>query len=415
MALNDTKQVRYNDPTDLNGAGKVLSDIDKGSGGRQIRTEYWHKKALIEAAKENIFGQLSDTTHMPKHFGKKIVMYHYLPLLSEENVNDQGIDATGATIADGNLYGSSRDVTTIGGKIPSLGETGGRANRVGFSRKTIEGTIEKVGFFTEWSKEAMTFDSDDELYGHLSREMVIAANQIQDDMTQMALLNGAGTVRYAGAATQDSEVTGEGASISEVSYADLQKLGLDLDNLRVPRKTKAITGSRLVDTKIIEAARYMYCGSEMVPTLTRMADHFGNPAYVTIEHYAYSTGKNGLAINGEIGKVAGFRIIQAETMMKWEGAGATATGANAGYAETGGKYDIFPMLVVGDGSFSNIGFSTDGKDTKFKIKYSMPGDDISYSQADPYGEIGFMSIKFFAGTLIFRPERIATLKTVARA
>ena len=415
MALNDTKQVRYNDPTNRSGAGIKPSDIDKGSGGRQFNTEFWHKKALIETAKETFFGQLSDTTNMPKHFGKKIVMYHYLPLLSDQNINDQGIDANGASIKNGNLYGSSRDVTSISGKIPHIGETGGRANRVGFSRKTLEATMEKIGFFTEFSKEALDFDSDAELYGHLSREMIIGANKIQEDLLQMDLLHGAGTVRYAGAATQRSEITGEGAHVSEVSYDDLQKLALDCDRNLVPRKTKIIAGSRLVDTKVIEACRVMYCGSEMFPTLTRLADHFGNPAFVAIEHYAYSTGKTGTALNGEIGKVAGFRIVQNPEMMVFEGEGATATGANAGYMETNGKYNVYPMLVIGDGSFSNIGFATDGKSTKFKIKYSQPGDDISYSANDPFGEIGFISIKFWYGTLIFRPERISRLETVARA
>ena len=60
MALNDNKQIRYNDP-----ANGVKSDVDKGTGGRQINTEFWHKKSLIEAAKETYFGALADTTSMP--------------------------------------------------------------------------------------------------------------------------------------------------------------------------------------------------------------------------------------------------------------------------------------------------------------------------------------------------------------
>jgi N4-gp56 family major capsid protein len=33
-----------------------------------------------------------------KHFGKEIKVYHYIPLLDDRNINDQGIDATGVTI-----------------------------------------------------------------------------------------------------------------------------------------------------------------------------------------------------------------------------------------------------------------------------------------------------------------------------
>ncbi|AUR97282.1 major capsid protein [Vibrio phage 1.238.A._10N.261.52.F10] len=410
MALNDTTQIRYNDP-----AGGTNSDIDAGSGGRQINTEYWHKKALVEEAKETYFGQLSDTKNMPKHMGKKLSMYHYLPILSDENVNDQGIDASGATITDGNLYGSSKDVTTISGKIPLLGETGGRANRIGASRKVIEAEMTKIGFFTEFSKDALDFDTDNELYGHLSGEVIKAANELQEDLIQMDLLNGAGVVKFAGVATQTSEITGEGSEVSEVTYDDLQRLAKDMFDNRTPKQTKVIVGSRLVDTRVVNSAMYMYVGSDMVATLSRMTDHHGNPAFVGVEHYAHSGVAGVNSINGEIGKVGEFRIVQVPEMQKWEGAGAAETGANAGYQATGAKYDVFPMLVVGAGSFSTIGFQTDGKSTKFKIKHSFPGDDVSYGAHDPFGEIGFMSIKFWYGTLIMRPERLGLVKTVARA
>ena len=45
--------------------------------------------------KEQYFTPLADVTHMPKHMGKKIKIYHYLPLLDDRNVNDEGLDAGG--------------------------------------------------------------------------------------------------------------------------------------------------------------------------------------------------------------------------------------------------------------------------------------------------------------------------------
>ena len=65
--------------------------------GPQIRIDYFWKKALVEAAKEQYFGQLADVVSMPKHMGKTIKKYHYLPILDDENVNDQGIDAYGVS------------------------------------------------------------------------------------------------------------------------------------------------------------------------------------------------------------------------------------------------------------------------------------------------------------------------------
>jgi N4-gp56 family major capsid protein len=98
-------------------------------------------------------------------------------------------------------------------------------------------------------------------------------------------------------------------------------------------------------------------------------------------------------------------------MMKWEGAGADSS-ANATHFATGDKFDVFPMLVVGDSSFSTIGFQTDGKTVKFKIKHSKPGTPESYAN-DPYGETGFMSVKWYYGFLLERGERIALVKTSA--
>ncbi len=82
--------------------------------GSQINTVYYQKKALIELVKEQYFSQLADVTAMPKNMGKKIKRYHYLPLLDDANVNDQGIDAAGATIANLQSTASNSGPTFIG-------------------------------------------------------------------------------------------------------------------------------------------------------------------------------------------------------------------------------------------------------------------------------------------------------------
>jgi N4-gp56 family major capsid protein len=72
---------------------------DASTVGPQIVNDFYKKKALIEIRKEQYFSQLADVTAMPKNMGKKIKLYHYLPLLDDANINDQGIDAAGVTIA----------------------------------------------------------------------------------------------------------------------------------------------------------------------------------------------------------------------------------------------------------------------------------------------------------------------------
>lgn len=477
---------QYNDPV-----GGTPSTI-----GTQFRTDYYEKKALIEIRKEQYFSPLADVTNMPKHFGKKIKRFHYLPIMDDANINDQGIDALGATTTrsvtiviqnpdltstgngfvwsyaegegaddaaalaaaklvandkfkelgvfdtdyattkaalegltpawvidettavpvQGNLYGSSKDVGAITAKMPTLSEEGGRKNRVGFTRIDLEGNLEKYGFFYDYTKESMDFDTDAELKMHCTRELLNAGNEVTEDLIQKDLLNSAGVVYYGGDATTTEEISGETGSESLITYEDLMKLEINLDNNRCPKQTKVITGSRMVDTRVINGARFMYIGSELIPMIRRMEDLFGNQAFISVEHYAAAgTGIVGSpnTINGEIGAVGGFRVVVVPEMMHWAGAGASVS-TNAGYRETGGSYDVYPMLVVGDASFTTIGFQTDGKSVKFKIKHITPESESSYDiYNDPFGEKGMSSLKFYYGFMVLRPERIALAKSVA--
>lgn len=491
---------------------QIYGNGTNSSVGSQISTDMYYKKALIEAAKESYFGQLANVRAMPKNMGKTIKQYHYLPILDDRNINDQGIDANGvstatngaiasytikatapaaqggmdyyfrgqdsnatfatalaaakveaegkvrsyllqlgyndddvadpetyaelttAAIADGwtftvvdagtlpdygNLYGSSKDVGTISAKIPTLSETGGRVNRVGMKRIELEGTLSKFGFYDEYTKESLDFDTDAELEMHMINEMVKAANELTEDQLQIDLLNAAGVVRFTGDAISVDTLQG-GTTLGAadtVTYDDLVKLSIELDNNRTPKQTTIITGSRMVDTKVVNAARYIYIGSELLPTVMRMTDYHGNKAFIPVAQYADA----GNVARGEVGAVDNFRFIVVPEMMKWAGAGATVPAADvdadlfyfSATDATTMKYDVFPMLVIGEGSFTTIGFQTDGKGVKFSIKHSKPESDIAYSSDNPYGELGFMSIKWYYGFMALRSERIALIKTVA--
>lgn len=401
--------LNYNAPADGS-----KSSIDSANSD-QMNTFFWLKKALIESRKEQYFMPLSSTVNLPKHFGKTIKSYHYMPLLDDRNINDQGIDANGASIVDGNLYGSSKDIGTITGKLPLLSENGGRVNRVGFTRLEIEGSIHKFGFFYEFTQESLDFDSDDGLKDHLARELMNGAVQLTEAVLQKDLLAAAGVTLYAGVATSDDEITGEeigGADASIVSYANFVRLDQILNDNRTPRQTKVITGSRNIDTRTISGARVMYVGSEMVPLLKRMTDYFGNPAFIAVQHYADA----GTVLNGEIGTIDAFRIVVVPEMLHWAGAGAEVSGTNPGYRTSmvgnAEHYDVFPLFVVGSEAFKTIGFQTDGKSVKFSVTTKMPGRETA-DRNEPFGETGFSSIKWYYGVLIERPERLGLIKSVA--
>lgn len=393
----------------------------EGAGSSQMNTFFWLKKAIIEARKDQYFMPMSSTIDLPKHYGKEVRVYQWIPLLDDRNVNDQGIDANGVTIANGNLYGSSRDVGTITNKLPALSENGGRVNRVGFQRLQRKGSIHQFGFFYEFTKESLDFDSEDNVKDHLSRELMNGAVQLTEAVLQKDLLSAAGTVLFAGAATSDATITGEvkpavpGVSpeipASVVSYRNLMRLDKILTDNRTPKTTTIISGSRNIDTRVISGGRVMFVSSELAAVLKGMRDLFGNKAFIEPQHYADA----GTLMNGEIGSIDAFRFIQVPEMLHWAGAGAVVVD-NPGYHSTtvGGqeRYDVYPMLVVGDDSFQTIGFQTDGKTVKFSVITKMPGNETA-DRNDPYGLTGFSSIRWYYGILVKRPERIALIKTVA--
>ena len=145
----------YKDP-----AGGTPSDI-----GSQLRTDHYQKKALIEAAKETYFGQMADTTSMPKNMGKTIKRYHYLPLLDDANINDQGIDANGVTgfvestivvhlPNNGELVGPATD------PVVGNGADAGRSLAVGEGNNATNAYIAAELRATDLIKEGGFWDTD---------------------------------------------------------------------------------------------------------------------------------------------------------------------------------------------------------------------------------------------------------------
>ena len=422
---------------------QVYGDGTNSTIGAQARTDFYFKKALIKVRDIQYFMPLADVRAMPKHHGKTIKQDVYQPLLDDLNSNDQGLDAggliitkakflafnkagvavtggtgfiaanaitagfyassanalaaTGAAVAvqtSGNIYGSSKDVGAIANRLPALTENGGRVNRVGFTRTQITGSLIKQGFFTEYTQESLDFDSDSELMSHITEEMLVGATEMTEAQLQKDLINTAtasGTVQYPGTVTTKATV----AAVAD--YDDLMTLSIALDNNKTPRQTKMITGSRMTDTKTIMGGRVMYIGPDLIPLVRKMKGIDTGSAvgsgFISVEKYADAA----TILNGEIGSVDQFRIVVVPEMLTSEGGGASGV-------------DIYPMLVVGDGAFTTIGFQTDGKSLKFTTTHKKPGKETA-DVNDPYGEKGFYSIKWYYGFMALRPERLGIIWT----
>lgn len=381
----------------------IYNNGNQTLGANQIVTSAYERKALVEAVQESYFGQLADVKNMPKNSGTAIKQYRYIPVIDDRNVNEMGLDAKGVKYANGNLYGSTTDIGKITDKFPVLGELGGRVNRVGMTRIELVSNLAKFGMFYEYSADLERFDTDEEILTHLNRELMNASVKVYEDKLQLDLLLNAGLTKFTGTATTVDQL---GAGM-ELKYDDLVKLGIDLDKNRTPKQTKIITGTRNIDTKTIPDCRVAYCGSELIPTLEAMKDYHNNPAFIPAHQYASGT----TLLKGEVGRIAGFRIVVVPHMMKWAGKGATVTDQT--YHKTNDKYDVLPFLVVGDEAFTTIGFQTDGKSQKYHTIYRKAGEENA-SHSDPYGETGFSSIKWWYGFMPQFIERIAVIKCVAK-
>ena len=403
----------YNDP-----AGYRTGTATPSTIGPQLVDFMFIKKALAEQAKEIVFSNMSSTIEIPKHTGTAIKRYVDVLMLDDKNINDQGIDAAGQTgqlskNPNGNLYGSSRDIGVIADRLPALGEQGGRVNRVGFKRLTIQGTMQKYGFFYEFTQDALNFDTQADLLQNMSREAVRGATQLQEAMLQKDLLDNCGTVYVPGTGFADWDTdttTSLKASVDDSAiptYKDFMKFKLMLDDLRVPGSTSMFTGTRYIDTKTIPSARFAFISNALLPMLEQVKDFNNQPAWVPVEQYA----AGGYTHPKEVGKIGNFRFIVVPEALYWGGAGA-APAQNSIHRATNNKLDVYPILVIGEDAFTTIGFQTNGRDGKIKVMTKMPGLETA-SFDDPYGSRGFTSMQWWYGFLAQRPERLACMYTVA--
>lgn len=403
----------YNDP-----AGYRTGTATPSTIGPQLVDFMFIKKALAEQAKEIVFSNMSSTIEIPKHTGTAIKRYVDVLMLDDKNINDQGIDAAGQTgqlskNPNGNLYGSSRDIGVIADRLPALGEQGGRVNRVGFKRLTIQGTMQKYGFFYEFTQDALNFDTQADLLQNMSREAVRGATQLQEAMLQKDLLDNCGTVYVPGTGFADWDTdttTSLKASVDDSAiptYKDFMKFKLMLDDLRVPGSTSMFTGTRYIDTKTIPSARFAFISNALLPMLEQIKDFNNQPAWVPVEQYA----AGGYTHPKEVGKIGNFRFVVVPEALYWGGAGA-APAQNSIHRATSNKLDVYPILVIGEDAFTTIGFQTNGRDGKIKVMTKMPGLETA-SFDDPYGSRGFTSMQWWYGFLAQRPERLACMYTVA--
>ena len=425
-----------------------------GAIGTQLNDKFWSKVAVKESKTQKMFSQMGNKLTQPKHYGDTIKKYHELPIIHPANINDQGIDGNGVSLTagtfyaydangvstnsdvgygtlvlakaaagstgsvktgNGNFYGGSKDLSVQNGAFPALREIGGRVNAVGMKREVIEAKVEEFGHAIPFTKKSLEMDTEVGLKKRYAMGVGEAYGTLRESQIRNGLIGfAADNVARAGGAISD--VTMDETSV--VTYTTFRNLDKALKDARVPRDTKLIDGSTKVGTTTVAAARYIYVGAEMVPTLEDMVINVGGVSKQVWNDVADYAGANGNIAEGEIGKIGGFRFIEVEEMPAYVGVGSDITDGTdadsdgiedtgAGFYETNGKFDVFPMLFVGTDSFATVGFEGDAA----RVATAMPTVDANN---DWYGKNGVVSISWYFGLMNLRPERIRLIKTTAK-
>jgi N4-gp56 family major capsid protein len=248
-------------------------------------------------------------------------------------------------------------------------------------------------------------DTEAGLLARMSQEVGIAQGEIREKQIQLGLLSASETNRIiGGAATSIGTLT----ATDVINFQDLRGMEQSLKFARVPKQTKIIDGSTNFGTTVVGAGYTAFVGQELYPTLEDMT-YNGVSVWKPVESYAAA----GTVMEHEIGKISHTRFIEVMEMAKYDGQGSlvSADTANASIApnmyQTNGHYDAFPVLYVGTDSFGTVGFEGDVA----RVNTIMPKAD-AYN--DPYGKKGAISISWYFGLLVYRPERIRQIVSVAK-
>jgi N4-gp56 family major capsid protein len=206
--------------------GMNYGDGLNSSNGSNVRIDALREKAIRMAKRDIVFEQLMDKQTMPLNYGKTLKVHKTLYILDDANTNDQGLGPDGVKPGagepneNGNLYGSSRSVVDVSNGMPLLAEGAGRANRVGMTRITIQGTLTRMGAFLEYTDEVELF-SDQKMEVQYYEKMGELAAELYDDYLQTELLGSAGIEVYGGVATSLLELEGNDAQVASTFSYDL--------------------------------------------------------------------------------------------------------------------------------------------------------------------------------------------------
>lgn len=411
----------------------------------QNLTFYYDKAGIEAATAKSTFSRFADSRFMPQNRGREYRITVWQHIYDRQIFNEMTtIGGNKTYTADFQKLGylSSRDLATVtdelygangkfgtanyadNGKVLLEGE--GPTNKVSVQGLTISTKLEKFGEMLDYTEEVDMF-SEDKMQVRYRQELGYSANQLFEDLVQLDML-ATPTVMYAGSASSlatlgdgigagtPDAVTGRNAveESYKINYNLIQKAVKKLYVNRTPKHNALTTGSTKVGTEPITSSYVALIGPEIRIDLENMVRGYSyerNFVFTPVSMYASQT----TLLEGECGRIHDIRFCVVESMLVERGVGADVDNAYVGtlsYSGTIGndaKFDVFPILIPGKGSFATIGLQ--GAD-KIVFRSIAPSD---IDRTDPFGSNGLFSYKMWYAGIILRPERLLRINVLASA
>ena len=327
---------------------------------------------------------------------------------------DAGAGETVKSGAGSILNGAASYMTTAGSLVP-LPEEGGVVNLMNGSSKLVSANITHHAVGTKYTVRSVDLDSRQGQVAQKLKDLSRAVGEIKEMQVQASIQaaakNNSMIVSADGTGSTFSDITGKDV----LTYDDLVAFEQELIRNDVPMDTEMLTGVDLTDTRVIEDSFIAYIPLEVVPTLRNMKGPGDTIVWIPKSQYGAGTE----IMEGEVGQIGAFRFVVVPDLNTYKGfgevlnAGVNSSSTYPAYTsvvDAGGtpetRFDVFPMIVVGDDSFSvaGMGFA----DTS--ARHIPPVADV---HNDMHAEVGGMSAKWTYGFLNYRPERIAMLAFAA--
>lgn len=444
---------------------QIINKFNQGgttsnSINRQFSPEFVTKAVAEMAPRKRFFSQRSNPIAMPKNYGDTLTKEVSLPILHKDNMVDANIDATNATViqnmffaynssgvlvntydvaayavtnsvtidaARAAVYAAAVTAAGAGGRvkassgyilngksayalaekaIPVLPEEGGIIGLLNSTSKLVSAKISFHAIGLKYTVRSIDLDSRKNQIAQKIKDLSRATHELKEIQVQNSIIAASETNRLIASATATTIAQMAAADI--LTYDALQGFEQALLAEDVPMETEIIEGTTKIDTKVVEDGWVLYINRELMPSIRKVKGPDGiTLAFIPKSQYAAGT----TLLDGEFGAIGSFRFVVVPDLSAYRGAGSlvsadTATDKANRHA-TGGKYDIFPMIVIGSDSFSTTGFT----DKDVTAAHIPPVRDV-YN--DMSAQVGGVVSNWTYGFLNYRPERIRQLAVVAQ-